>query len=399
MATLNSFSRKEQLRDWAKGITEAAKQSGADVGSFAMEAMSQAIEDKVFNVNDFNFRSAFEAMVDTSNIDHTNKLEMVRAIEASMLPKITQPMVSRAVKEMYDYEAGDLVTLFEEQEANHSQKEDIVGILPAGPMRRRIQGQPFERVTPTDESYTMWYHDFGLILDIDFETLMDDKNNLVTKLARDGGTEQGRLLSSVLCQTFEMGTSRSEFDETASSSNTAYTRNGVSYSGNSSATTSYFSTVGHTGIDGQTNINSISNTFGSEGVKTAGQYLARMKDTRSRGIKVLPQVLVGHQVMRQEFAEFTGAQNLYDSLEPTPNVHKGLRYVTSPYFADEARWFLGDPRKQGRIRWVERPKVTSWSVDKDAMERRVMMSFLHSMYFGAGWVDYKYLVSAGVAVS
>lgn len=396
---VTGFVRKENLRNWGNSIMESAKAEGKNAGELAAESIETMLNDKTFTPDEFNFRSAFEALVNVENIDVSNKRELVAAVEASLLPKITQPMVSRAVKENYEYEASELVSLFQEEDANHSQKEDIVGILPAGPMRRRKQGAAFERVAPTDEQYTMWYRDFGLILDIDFETLMDDKNNLVTKLARDGGTEQGRFLSSLLCETFEMASTRNTFEESTSGTNSAYTRNGVSYSGHSSSTSAYFSTVGHTGIDGQTNINAITDTFSSAGVREGGKYLAKMKDTKSRAVKIVPNVLIGHDVLRQEMREFVGANNLYDSLEPTPNVWKGIRTVTSPYFSSDSRWWMGDPKKQGRIRWVERPKVTSWSIDKDAMERRVMMSFLHSMYLGAGWVDYRYLLTAGVSVS
>jgi hypothetical protein len=396
-----------ELKNWGKAVKEQAATQNIDPGTLAEQRTEKMIKDGQIDPMNFSFGAAFEALVDPEGtLNRQDPVAVGRAIEASLLPRITQPLVSTVVKGAYDYEVGNLMAAFTEEDAKHSQFEDLVGLNSYSDLRYRKPGEAYDRGHMEDETYRAWYKDYGLILDIPMEVLMDDRNNLVVKRAMAGGEGQGKKLAQVLCQTIEMDTSRSAFEEGANK-NTAYTRNGVSHFGRaagsavvSSPAYAFYASATHTYIDGQTNINLINDDFGSDGVKTANQYLQRMTDPRGRKISIRPEALIGHSVKWEEMTQFVTAAGRYDTLEPTPNVWRGqqLQIISSPYFTSEDYWFFGAPRKSFRIRWVERPNTVVMSgLTKDNFERRIVMSIRHNLYFGVITDDYRYLIMAAYA--
>lgn len=400
------YNYTQTLKNWGKMVREEATAKGVDTGVYAQARMEKLIEEKKIVPAEFSFRAAFDAFVNPNGELHLDdSKEVAKAIEASLYPRITQPMVTALVKSGYDYEIGDLLSLFTQQDATHSMYEDIVGLNGISDLQYRKTGEGYERGSMLDEIYRFWYKDFGIIMDLLMEDVMDDKNNLIVRKASIGGEAQGKLLAQILCQSIEMGNTRTAFNESAAYSNTAFTRNGVSHFGHGTGSTAitggsypFYATVTHSGIDGQTNVNSIPDTFGSDGVKVANQYLATMTDPKGRAVKLLSKVLIGHSFLNQEMMEFVSASNRYDTLEPTPNVYRGkLGVVTSPYFTSTTRWFTGDPAREALVRWVERPNTVSHTGLTDAnFERRVVMSFRHNMYLGTAHTDYRYLISCGV---
>jgi hypothetical protein len=266
-------------------------------------------------------------------------------------------------------------------------------------LQRRRPGEAYERSRPEDESFKAWFKDYGLIIDLTIEDIMDDKNNLLVRKVSDGGVAQGKLLAQVLSQTIEMGTTRTAFDETAANSNTAYYRNGAAYYGygaGSSSAAYFYDTTTHVAIDGQVNINAISDVFGSDGVKAANQALQRMIDPKGRKIAIRPTSIICHSTLWQEVQEFLRGSMRYDTIEPTTNIWQGLRAVSTPYLSSETRWFFGAPEKASFIKWVERPTTIARTGLTDAnFERRVVQSFRHNMWFGAFHANYRYLISCG----
>jgi hypothetical protein len=388
---LNNLARKQTLSKWATMMENDAKAKNLNLKTYVAERVNKLLAEGSIDPNSFSFRALFEAVIDPT-VDLQDMQAVGMAIEASILPKITAPIAVSVVQKAYDYEIGDLLSLFRQQDAGHTQFEELVGANPISNLQVRHRGQPYQRGVITDESFKVFYKDYGIILDILFEEMMDDKNNLIVDKMSSGGEAQGKKLAGILCQTIEMDTTRAEFDETA---NSAYTYCGTAYSGSTAAGTDvFYSGASHSTIDGQTNINRITNSFGSEGVSEAGKALNRMTDPRGYKVKVVPTKLIGHSVMAQEFAEFLNSKELFDSMDRVNNYWNGkLSPVVSPYFADEARYFVGRPEKTATIRWVERPRTTSISVAKDAFERRIVLSYKHSLWPGVFHTDYRTLVS------
>lgn len=400
MRVIETMQRKQELVRFEKALREQAAVEGKDVGDIAEAFVTKQIEDKKLNPETYNWRALFEAFVNPDGmLDISRPDKVAKAVEASLYPRITQPMAVAVVNKTYNYEIGDLLSLFVQEDANHSASEELVGLNNYGDLQLRKPTEAYERSKPFDESYKAFYKDYGIILDITMEEMMDDKNNLLTKKLSSGGTKQGKKLAQVLCQTIEMASTRSAFNETT---NTAYTRNGTSIStagAGSSTSAVYYAFTTHAAIDGQVNINAISDTFSSDSVKVANQYLQRMTDPVGDKIQIRPTKIITHEILSQEVNEFLRASTRYDQMEPTPNFWSGkLQNVSSPYFTSESIWFFGSPEQEARIRWVERPQtVTMTGLTKDEFERRIVQSWRHNLYFGAFHSDYRFLIRAGSA--
>lgn len=375
----------------------AAQEANPDVNQFATTYIEGEIANKKMDAESFDWKSAFEGLVNFDRgIDMSNPLDISARINESMYPAITQPLVRALAEKNYAAEIGQLLSIFNQSDAQHPSYEKWVGVTPFGDLQHRPYGKDYEKTKPGEETLETQIKDFGVITDLTIEDIAGDPNMLLVRKVSNGGEAQGRLLAKILCETIEMGSARATFDD---ATNGGYIYKGTRYSGLGSGTTNFYDLASHSGIDGQTNINATPSAFSSSGVEECQQLMAVMTDPAGRKITVMPRVLIGHQYKWVEMSEFLGSDRKYDTAENTVNVWQGgMRLVTSPYFSNTARYWVGDPLKQLMIRWFERPTtIVRSGLTEENFKARVVQSYRHNLWLGVFHLDYRFLVSGGAS--
>ncbi|RLE37216.1 hypothetical protein DRJ17_07030, partial [Candidatus Woesearchaeota archaeon] len=156
----------------------------------------------------------------------------------------------------------------------------------------------------------------------------------------------------------------------------------------------------HSTIDAQTNDNLLSgadSAFGTTAIGSAIALLRKMVDSKGEYINILPTHLIIPPELEMQAVMLLNSAQMYDTTNNAVNPYKGqFKLVVSPYITSP-EWFIGAPKKQVRVQWVQKPTTESQGKDSGAaFERDVVARFKVSVYVGVGSTDYRYIVrSAG----
>ena len=160
----------------------------------------------------------------------------------------------------------------------------------------------------------------------------------------------------------------------------------------------------HSSLEGQTNKNAITTSFGTAGMKEAVQLLALMKDEAGSETPVLPDTILCSSFLMTDAIELVKAPGRYDSANRTVNPfgpaglqtlgmgYTGFNVVASPIIdnsdatSGKYRWALGAFKKNMRWQWVKKPTVEQ--IPGDLMQN-IIVAFVGMYWGGCGAVDYR----------
>lgn len=313
-----------------------------------------------------------------SNID-----EVREEIMSSHFPYATGKLIHPVMIAGYEPATGNVLSLFTEVPSRRME-EDIVGFGAGDRATHVEEGEPYKSNAFVEKRVKIRNHKFGKAIDLTVEAVLFDQTDEVLNVARTRGTNLGETLEEFACYRL-MDTAWTVIDESTSQALVVDGTRRAMYDDTKAAWD-----------NGQTNDNLIGS--GSGGVpanaqmKLVMQLFAQMKNDKGDPIRVVPRVVFANTMMAHDVDQYFRA-NAYDvsSAERDVNMYQG-RFQTffSPLFPETASWFIGDPKKQFRVQWVWKPKITTDS--KGDPKRDVLVEYIASMYLGIGATDYRYVV-------
>lgn len=299
---------------------------------------------------------------------------------------ITSKLIHKTLIAEYEKGLPDLLDMTT-QVKSARKEEDIVGFGALDKVRRVEEFAPYEEGEISEKRVTIKNHKYGLIMSLSKEmVLMDQTGQIVAKASNFGDNLRNwlhRFIIEKMCD--------KDCDATGEDSGNSLVYGGTAYS-------IYANT--HSTIDAQTNDNLLSgadSAFGTTAIGSAIALLRKMVDSKGEYINILPTHLIIPPELEMQAVMLLNSAQMYDTTNNAVNPYKGqFKLVVSPYITSP-EWFIGAPKKQVRVQWVQKPTTESQGKDSGAaFERDVVARFKVSVYVGVGSTDYRYIVrSAG----
>jgi len=171
-------------------------------------------------------------------------------------------------------------------------------------------------------------------------------------------------------------------------------------------TQSNFYTTDHSsvsGLDGQVNANTVSDSLGTTGVSNALNRFANMVDERGDPIQIVPTVLLVHPLDGPTAWQLVRSTNQFDTsnnaLNPYgPGGYRTFKVVESVFIETSStrNWYLGDFASQVYWLWGWKPETLVQTKDSNiSFEKDIVTRYRFSYFGGCGHVDYRYIVRGG----
>ena len=346
----------------------------------------------------FSLRGVFEGVVNTDGgLDGvTEPKEISEAIGSSAMPYITDAYFSNITLGVYeDYAATAEFGLVTEGTANSTTSEEIPGMLSHEQLSRRDPQMPYEESDFGDKKVKIYYSDFGKIVSLTWEMIFDDRTNEIVTHTNRLTNRAMQLVAKAIIQTLE-GSTRSVFEESSARS---FTYDGTAYN-------SYLYNTTHATVDNQVNNNVATgvDAFSWDNLATMYKKFASIVDSEGEPINIRPNTVVIPSDYSIEAYKLLSAATVAQDAAPssgTTNVSKAMpnffanrfSIVESPYLSSSSTWFMGDPKQQMILNWVEKPTTASQGADSEsAFSRKIVYRFKVNTHFGVAHNDYRYIV-------
>jgi len=353
----------------------------------------------------FSLKEVYESVVDPDGVlggpGRSGHAAIAEAITHSAMPYIVDSYFTDLVLGVYEDYAGQReLSLVTEGDAGHTDFEEIPGFGAHEELALRGPSMPYEESDIGDKKVGIFYWDFGRIVSLTWEVIYNDQTGQVIDRVNRLANKAMQKVAKGIIQTLEMGTARSVFDEAANK--------GFYYNGSTVTASGFYSTDHSAVIDLQTNANYADHSgAGVTWATLAAAYnlFADMVDDRGEKITIVPDTLVIPPGQTIETFKLLGAsyvaQDAHGATADTttgvskdlPNFFKNkFNVVESAYLADSADFFLGVPKNQLQLNWVEKPTTASQGADSDlAFSRKIVYRFKVNTHFGVANTDYRWV--------
>lgn len=363
----------------------------------AASQMRQMFETGKIRVEDFSIKALFEAVVDLDGADPRTMdvQDLSEAVTASAFNYITGELIHKRAIDAYDPAVGDTAMLVTEDTATEPKVNNVAG-FGAGDVPERVpEGSPFQDTELTEKRYAIKCDKFGRGISITREMLLWDQTGQVLRRSQNVGDLMGQHRAKMIIQTLEMGP-RTAFEEAAATVEACVANGTLITIGN-------FYNTDHSsvsGLDAQTNANTVSNALNTAGLTAALNLFNIMTDERGNEITITPKILLVHGNDAITAWNLTNSTTQYDTTDRARNPYGpgGYRVFTviSTVFIETSstrNWYLGDPAKQLLWLWGWKPETMVQRKNSDASFRRdIVVGFRFSYYAGVGHTDYRYIV-------
>jgi len=367
----------------------------------AASQLRQLLEAGKIQVDDFSIKALFEATVDLEGADPRTMdvQDLSEAVVASAFAYITGELIHKRAIDAYEPAIGDVAMLVTEDTATEPKVNNIVGFGAGDAPERVPEGAPFQDTELTEKRYAIKCDKFGRGISITREALLWDQTGQILRRSQNVGDLVGQHRARMIIQTLEMEP-RTAWEESTTSIE-ACVANGTlitQYAGNYNFYNTDHSSV--TGLDAQTNANTVSNALNTAGLTAALNLFNIMTDERGNTLTITPKILLVHGNDAITAWNLTNSLQQYDTANRARNPYGPGGYrvftVVSTVFIETSstqNWYLGDPAKQLLWLWGWKPETLVQRNNSEASFRRdIVVGFRFSYYGGIGHTDYRYIV-------
>jgi hypothetical protein len=355
------------------------------------EQFKQFFKEKTIEPQNVSYKALFEGLVDMSDVDRNNAVEVAEAVASSAFPIVTTQLTHAITIEPYNVRMNEVMTLCTEGEATITDDENVRGMTAIGGIRRRLETEAYDETDFGEKKVSIRKSDFGRIISLTMEDIFNDRTGDIQARARTIGEDAGIHQEQMIMETLEC-LPRTAFGEDTSR---AFVYGGTAI------TQAQFYAASHVGIlDGMVNKNVATGGVAELGLTAAYLCFSKMTDERGKAIVVRPTTIVIHSqyeltlatVLASQLNTATAGSNAVNAFGPMGKVR--LNTVVSPFLDVTASLaYMGDPKRSLLWLWVERPQtITAAASDDDAFTRRIVWKARFNYYGGVGHRDYRYLV-------
>lgn len=338
-----------------------------------------------------SFKTLFEALVDTNDIDKNNPREVAEAIASSAFTNITTLVVNAITIEPYEQRMNEVMQLVTQGEAVFTDPEPVIGMTALGGVRRRLETEAYDETDFEEKRVTISKRDFGRIIFLTMEDIYNDRLGMIQDRANTIGEDGSQHQEQMIIETLEC-LPRTAFGEVTSQ---AFVYNGTAYAAENFYNTDHSAIAG---LDGQVNKNTATGGIAITGLTNAYNNFSELKDEKGKIIVVRPKIVVVHTSKELTLAnilmteqEVGTANNTINQFGPRGRVK--LASVVSPFLATTPNLaYVGDAARSLLWLWVQKPQtLTMAGTDDDAFKRQIVWKARFNYYGGVGHRDYRYI--------
>lgn len=379
-------------------ITRMEEQHGADKRA-AWLAAAQEIDNVCrsgqVDPASFSIRGVFEETVGNASDYRSASPEYIsEALHSSAFPIITNTIINNVLMPPYQVEVGPAMQLVSERDAVKTGSENVAGLTAEdGPTRRR-EAMAYEEDSFGQKFVTIDKSDFGRMISISRETIIDDRTGEVIDRARSIGRKAGQHQAIQIIQTVEV-LPRTALGEATSRA--------FVYNGTALTQSQFYATTHATVADKLVNANTVTNALDSAGLKAALTLFGDMVDEDGDKVTVTPKILLVPYALQVDAWELTKSMLRADSAENAKNFWGpegglGLTPLASSHLSTSYYWYMGDFPAQLLWLWVWRPETATQGVGSDlAFSNQIVMRIRYAYNGGVGHLDYRHIVRGGNA--
>jgi len=344
------------------------------------------------NPRTISFKALFEGLVDLSNVDINNLVQLNEAVASSAFTDTSTLLTHAVVIEPFELRKVDFGFLCTDGDAVITDDETVRGMTALGGLRRRLETQSYEETDFEEKKVTIRKMDFGRGISLTFEAIFNDRTGDIMDSAQNIGDDGVQHREKMIIETLEC-LPRSAFGEATSR---AFVLGGTAFVNTNFYNTNHSAIAG---LDGQINNNKVTGGITEAGFASAFGCFAAMKDERGQILTINPEVVVVHKSNELTLGRLLLTEKAVGSAYNDVNMFgpKGavtIRPVATPFLATTAGLFyFGVPRRSMLWLWVQKPNSNTLSGNTDAaVKRKIVWEMYFNYYGGCGHRDYRYVV-------
>jgi hypothetical protein len=376
------------LKDLREACLSKANGDTKKANKEMVKIFKEGIAKKEIDPHQVSFKALLEGLVDLSDVDVNNAVEVKEALVSSAFSDITTIITHSLVIEPYESRMNEVWPLVTVGDAKRTEPEIVKGFTMPGGVKRRLETEAYQETDVEGKYIEVAKSDFGRMISLTMETLFDDSAGDIKDSCMNLGYDAGAHQERFIIETLE-GLPRTALEEVLSR---AFVFKGTAY------TQAQFYSTDHSAlpIDKQVNANTCTGGITETGLKNGWNLFANMKDSSGQFITTTPTQIVIHTQNDLVLATLMNTERSLGSAyndvnQAGPRGKIKVSPITTPFLADTTSLaYMGQFARSLVWLWVQKPQTITAATDSTlALERQIVWRARFNYYGGCAHRDYR----------